>query len=159
MAAVLGTGIPSLLCRRLRAGWSPQYLQCWMESDCPDGTKNIASAAGSRGGSRPQMSTGKPPLDWSLLFPTAPPPPQTNTLLPLPSRHPQIERGVTLFAGSICRQGASDAMPGISTTYLSAPSALQTAVLPRVQFMLPPPTVPFGSCILETIWPWPFNTT
>lgn len=45
-------------------------------------------------------------------------------------------RGVTLFAGSICRQGASDAMPSISAA--STHSALQVAVSPRIQFMLPP---------------------
>lgn len=70
----------------------------------------------------------------SLLFPIArsPPPPQTNIRLPLASRHPQ-SIGVTLFAGSTCRQGASDAMPSISTTH----SALQIAVSRQIQFMLP----------------------
>ena len=43
---------------------------------------------------------------------------------PRPSRHPQIE-SVTLSAGSVCRQGALDAMPSISTT--PTHSALQIA--------------------------------
>lgn len=104
------TGIPSLdLRRRLRASCSLQYARTILDKVwLPAGTKKVASAAGSRGGSRPQLSTENHPR--SLVFPIARSPSPSNKYLTAlgPVATPKIEkcdavRRQHLQAGSLGR--------------------------------------------------------
>lgn len=131
------TGVPSA------STYLPAVLTAW--SLCRLGQRMSPRRAGSRGGSRPQIVHGKPPrAARAARKPFVP-----GGSLPLPLK--QIfgypwpvatpkSRGVTPFAGSICRQGASDAMPSISTTCAHsgpadcsvAPRSIHTAFRPAV---------------------------
>lgn len=128
-----------------RAGASSRYpstclVPAILESGCRLGQRMSPRRRKPGAGPDPKCPTENHPR--SLLFPMARSPLPLRQIFhyPWPVATPN-PRGVTLFAGSTCRQGASDPMPSISTT--STRSALQIAVSPRIQFMLPStPAVP-----------------
>lgn len=146
-----------------RAGDSSRYpsrylVPAILESDCRLGQRMSPRRRKPGAGPDPKCPTENHPSTQAPKEPFVPdsslpppPPPQTNIRLPLASRHPQ-SRGVTLFAGSICRQGASDAMPSISTTSTQCPA--DCSVVPNsihAAFHLQWPPLDLQSSTLETV--------
>lgn len=104
----LGYSLSTCVVGSERAAVSSTHVQCWTSLAPPVGTKKVASAAGSRGGSRPQMSTENHPR--SLVFPIARSPSPSNKYLTAlgPVATPKVEkcdavRRQHLQAGSLGR--------------------------------------------------------
>ena len=160
-AAVLGTGIPSLLWSSAPSGLDSiarTYLQYW-SSDCRLGQQRTLLRRRNTGAGPdpkcPQKTTQEALCSRKLV----PPPPQTNIWLPLISRHPQIE-SVTPFAGSICGQGAREPRTHCQVSaplLLAEPCRLQC----RREFdsCCFPPAVPLSVFIIDTVRMWPLDFT